>query len=163
MLKNSSFVCLGAKRIFDITLVFEDDETCRWIDEVDHRVYFTLRKNLDHWMFTEENCLGLTMQRLEWNHSYPIRFHDEPCLLYITQNDPAKQQFHYYRLPDEDEIVIGRKKGDIRFDHPLVSAVHAKITVTNGQCMIEDLGSANGVYVNQQRVMKSELDRKSVV
>lgn len=157
MLKNSSFVCLGAKRIFDITLVFEDDETCRWIDEVDHRVYFTLRKNLDHWMFTEENCLGLTMQRLEWNHSYPIRFHDEPCLLYITHNDPAKQQFHYYRLPDEDEIVIGRKKGDIRFDHPLVSAVHAKITVTNGQCMIEDLGSANGVYVNQQRVMKSEL------
>lgn len=157
MLKNSSFVCLGMKQILDIPLNFEDDETCRWIDEVDHHVYFTLRKIKEAWFFTEENTLSLTAQQLMWNHSYPIRFHEENCLLYVSINEPKKQQFHYYRLSDEDEVVIGRKKGDIRYEHPLVSAVHAKITVDHGHWLIEDLDSTNGVYVNQQRIAKSEL------
>lgn len=157
MLKNSSFVCLGTKQILDIPLYFEDDETCRWIDEVDHHVYFTLRKVKEAWVFTEENTLDLMPQKLLWNHSYPIRFHEESCLLYVSMNEPEKQQFHYYQPADEDEIVIGRKKGDIRYEHPLVSALHAKITVDHGHWQIEDLNSTNGVYVNQKRIAESEL------
>lgn len=157
MLKNSSFVCLGAKRIFDIPLSFEDDETCRWIDTVDHHVYFTLRKEKNIWYFSEENTLGLCRQRLYWDHSYPIQFQGASCLLYASVNDPVKQRFHYYRMPETAEIIIGRKKGDIRYDHPSVSALHALLTVDHGSCVIEDLNSTNGVYVNQKRELKKTL------
>lgn len=157
MLKNTSFVCLGAQRIFDIPLTFEDDETCRWIDPVDHQVYFTLCKQQEQWIFDKGNALGLKPQSLCVNRSYPIRYQNQSCLLYVSENEPLKQQFYYYRIQDEDEIVIGRKKGDIRFDHPLVSAEHVKLIFQNHRCYIEDLASTNGVYVNQKRMIKGEL------
>lgn len=68
MLKNTSFVCLGAQRIFDIPLTFEDDETCRWIDPVDHQVYFTLCKQQEQWIFDKGNALGLKPQSLCDSH-----------------------------------------------------------------------------------------------
>lgn len=157
MLKNISFVCLGAKQIFDITLTYVDDETYCWMDFIDHHIYFTLHKQKDQWVFDKENTLGLKPQPLSLNHSYPIHFQNQSCLLYVSENDPVKQQFHYYQLSHDDEIIIGRKKGDIRFEHPLVSAVHAKITINDNQYFIEDMGSTNGVYVNQKRIIRTEL------
>lgn len=157
MLESASFVCLGAKRIFNIPLTFEDDETCRWIDPVDHHVYFTLYKQQEQWHFDKENTLGLKPQPLCLNHSYPIRYQNQSCLLYVSENEASKQQFYYYQIQAEDEIIIGRKKGDIRFDHPLVSAEHMKLIIQNHHCFIEDLSSTNGVYVNQKRMIKGEL------
>ncbi len=50
-------------------------------------------------------------------------------------------------------FIVGRGTDcEVAIDDPLVSRQHAKITVTNAAVLIEDLQSANGVYVNGARL-----------
>src|SRR5450755_2029122 len=52
-----------------------------------------------------------------------------------------------------DEITIGRKEGNtIRLTERNVSRRHARILRTNGEVQIEDLGSYNGIRVNNARI-----------
>ncbi|MFH2009433.1 MAG: FHA domain-containing protein [bacterium] len=52
-----------------------------------------------------------------------------------------------------DEITIGRKEGNtIRLTERNVSRRHAKITRQNGQVVLEDLNSYNGIKVNGSRI-----------
>ncbi len=52
-----------------------------------------------------------------------------------------------------DEITIGRKEGNtIRLTERNVSRRHAKLTRSNGEVMLEDLGSYNGIKVNGSRI-----------
>lgn len=51
------------------------------------------------------------------------------------------------------QVLIGRHQGcTLIIDSPLVSREHARLTVTNGQWQLEDLGSINGSFVNGRRV-----------
>jgi hypothetical protein len=53
------------------------------------------------------------------------------------------------------ETILGRgPKSTIVLDDALVSRTHAKIVVENGAVAIEDMGSANGVLVNGDRLDK---------
>jgi DNA-binding winged helix-turn-helix (wHTH) protein len=53
----------------------------------------------------------------------------------------------------DGENVIGRDEGvTVRIDAPGVSRKHARILVTHGQAVLEDLGSKNGTYVNDQPI-----------
>lgn len=55
---------------------------------------------------------------------------------------------HEIDLP-KGTFVIGRSAGcHLTIDDPLISRTHAKITVTDDQITVEDLGSRNGVRVN---------------
>lgn len=55
------------------------------------------------------------------------------------------------------EYVLGRGRDcDVVLDHPLISRHHAKIVVEPARVVIEDLVSANGVYVNDLRVARSQ-------
>ena len=59
------------------------------------------------------------------------------------------------RLDLADELVIGRRaEGDGRLgDDPRLSRRHARVTRSaSGEVTIEDLGSANGTFVNGERV-----------
>jgi pSer/pThr/pTyr-binding forkhead associated (FHA) protein len=52
----------------------------------------------------------------------------------------------------EGSAVIGRADGcDIHLDDPLVSRRHARVIISAVGTAIEDLGSANGLYVNGLR------------
>jgi len=59
-----------------------------------------------------------------------------------------------FRLLPGDVRTIGRAPG-VQFivDAPLVSRVHCRLTLSQeGALLVEDLGSTNGTYVNEQRV-----------
>ena len=52
-----------------------------------------------------------------------------------------------------DEITIGRKEGNtIRLTERNVSRRHAKLVKQNGQVFVEDLGSYNGIKVNNHKI-----------
>ena len=52
-----------------------------------------------------------------------------------------------------DELTIGRAaKCHVVLNDPYVSQVHARIFSKNDSCMVEDLGSTNGTYLNRRRI-----------
>ncbi len=49
--------------------------------------------------------------------------------------------------------VIGRgPEADIRIETPLISRAHARLTIHERECLIEDLGSSNGTFVDGERI-----------
>jgi pSer/pThr/pTyr-binding forkhead associated (FHA) protein len=51
------------------------------------------------------------------------------------------------------ELMIGRQDGnDLILTEGGVSRQHARVIVDGGQVLLEDLGSANGTYVNEERI-----------
>jgi len=55
---------------------------------------------------------------------------------------------------EQGSYILGRMEGcDIVLASTSVSRKHARISVHNGRCYLEDLGSANGVVVDGQRVV----------
>lgn len=55
---------------------------------------------------------------------------------------------------EQGNFILGRMDTcDITLDSSSVSRKHARIFVHNGRCYLEDLGSANGVIVDGQRVV----------
>ena len=57
---------------------------------------------------------------------------------------------------NQDNITVGRDTScDICLDDPLVSKVHSRITVEDGNIFrIEDLESTNGTYLNKKKLSK---------
>lgn len=48
--------------------------------------------------------------------------------------------------------TIGRTDADVLLAHPTVSRKHAQITVGDGNCVLEDMGSSNGTYASNTKV-----------
>lgn len=62
-----------------------------------------------------------------------------------------------YKIMDsysiQDEITLGRHNGnDIYIKDPFVSKEHFRIVEDEGEYYLEDLDSANGTYLNKERV-----------
>jgi tetratricopeptide (TPR) repeat protein len=60
--------------------------------------------------------------------------------------------------PIRDEIVIGREEGDVvvHWDSS-ASRKHARIFRTNGQILVEDLGSTNGTWITRHKVKEQRV------
>ncbi|MBI2379055.1 MAG: FHA domain-containing protein [Deltaproteobacteria bacterium] len=59
---------------------------------------------------------------------------------------------------DKDSAVIGRSRTcDVVINSAKVSRQHANITRTSGKYFIEDLGSANGIFRNGEKVGRVEI------
>ena len=54
------------------------------------------------------------------------------------------------------EAVLGRQSGDLQLNDPTVSRQHARLMPSNGMWMIEDLGAANGTYLNGVRLRRTQ-------
>jgi ABC-type multidrug transport system ATPase subunit len=66
--------------------------------------------------------------------------------------------------PARPQMTIGRQTNDIRLDHPSVSRQHAIIERrADGGHVLRDAGSANGTFVNGQRVSQHTLKREDVI
>jgi len=60
-------------------------------------------------------------------------------------------------LSGSDPLVIGRKRGDLLLDDPLISSTHAQIVVRNDGYVIQDMGSTNGTLVDGRLVREAPL------
>lgn len=59
---------------------------------------------------------------------------------------------------DRGEMTIGRKSdNDLVIDNPAVSGHHARIVQEQGRFFVEDLGSTNGTFVNDAKILKHQL------
>ena len=54
--------------------------------------------------------------------------------------------------PVEDGMRIGRTSGDVLLPDPQVSRCHAVVRIVDGRPVVEDLGSTNGTFVNEEQV-----------
>lgn len=62
-----------------------------------------------------------------------------------------------FDLTENKPLLVGRvAENDIFIDHPSVSRKHAEISLTWSGAFIKDMKSANGVFVNDQRVVGSQ-------
>jgi len=67
----------------------------------------------------------------------------------------APEKIHYLRPRG---YTVGRARyNDVSLTEPSISKNHARILHENGAFVIEDQGSLHGVYVNSERVQRSEL------
>lgn len=67
--------------------------------------------------------------------------------LRVTSGPIAGQMFEVM-----DEVVIGRQNADVTIDDALISRRHALVRLIPGALEIEDLGSANGTFVDGNRI-----------
>ena len=79
----------------------------------------------------------------------------------LVSNGSGRQESHSVEGSD---LTVGRDRGcEIVISHPAVSRRHAKITVNGALFLLEDLKSANGTFVNDQRIEKAALKAGDVV
>ncbi len=63
-----------------------------------------------------------------------------------------------------ESMMVGRDRScSIVLTHPAVSRRHARITLSGATCVLEDLKSANGTFVNNTRVERAKLKPGDVV
>jgi FHA domain len=73
----------------------------------------------------------------------------EPRLL--VANAPGHETGSSYEIPSHG-ATLGRGDVEIRLDDPFASAHHARISREGHVVVIEDLGSTNGTYLNEQQL-----------
>lgn len=73
--------------------------------------------------------------------------------LHVRAASEGKRRFRKLRVTSDVEFEIGRGQGcGIRYAHAFVSVRHARIRLRHGVFTLWDLRSANGTYVNDNRV-----------
>lgn len=58
---------------------------------------------------------------------------------------------------EKPRVTLGRKNCDIHLQDPEVSRHHATLTISGDTAVLEDLGSANGTYIEGVRIQKGNL------
>lgn len=105
----------------------------------------------------EKNALGTTQEipRKTFVGRIPTMHH-----AFLEIMDEEKRRIKL----GEEEVVIGRTSDcDIQIMANNVSRRHARISYSNEEYKIEDLGSTNGIYVNGVKVERCVLRKHDVL
>ena len=73
----------------------------------------------------------------------------EPRLM--IERAPGHETGSAYEIPNQG-ATLGRGDVEIRLDDPFASAHHARISREGHVVVIEDLGSTNGTYLNEEQL-----------
>ena len=86
---------------------------------------------------------------------------DKITRLIIARDGEQEIKYPLYK----DEITIGRsRRNEIQIDSEFISRIHARIIATDdGDSIIEDVGSKNGVRVNAEKVERQTLHHGDIV
>ena len=57
-------------------------------------------------------------------------------------------------------VIIGRHGADVLIDDPEVSRHHARLDIHAARGVVRDLGSTNGVFVNDRKVSEAEIENR---
>lgn len=104
--------------------------------------------------------LGLTELELSDPNQRPARSH-QPALwsLQVMQGEGQGKKF-----PLKGSLTLGRSvKCDACFEDPQLSRRHAEFFFRDGVLEVKDLGSANGILVNQKKVAAASLQPGDLV
>lgn len=93
-----------------------------------------------------------------------IQLGPEGPMLHLDHETAARSPQPALAQGARRELLIGRDSScDVRLDDLLVSRRHARISLDGPRPVVEDLGSANGTYVDGQRVARAELTAESLL
>lgn len=88
------------------------------------------------------------------------RGHQPPGRIIVSMQGMADRE----TLLDSDRILIGRgEEADVRIDSVFVSRYHALIVRNDGQDLLLDLGSTNGLLLNSRRISRRVLKDRDVI
>ncbi|MCB1756164.1 MAG: FHA domain-containing protein [Gammaproteobacteria bacterium] len=79
-----------------------------------------------------------------------------------TMLDPSLQDLDI-ELGVQDETIGRSDNNTISIKYNKISRNHARISFENNKWVIEDLNSANGVYINEQKIGKSAMGQGDIV
>jgi pSer/pThr/pTyr-binding forkhead associated (FHA) protein len=89
----------------------------------------------------------------------PVPAPKQPARAHLIVVAPEEQRGRSYELLDE--LTVGRAAGcHIALEDRFVSQLHARMFRRDDQCFIEDLGSTNGTFLNDQKVTSPALFAK---
>ena len=76
----------------------------------------------------------------------------------LRSNDEAEGGPYTFRMTPGRVRTLGRgPRADFVLDAALVSRIHCRLVIADGQLVVENLGSTNGTFVNDGPVERSTL------
>ncbi len=101
-------------------------------------------------------ALYKAMPEGEGTHPYRLSLENETAkgrAALPAETSSLAPEWSHTRLTPGETVTIGRDPAaTLVLDHGTVSRRHAEITYDNGSCLLRDLGSKNGTFVNGERL-----------
>lgn len=83
---------------------------------------------------------------------------------YVIIIEGGKKDGDSLKIPDNNPVLVGRgSQNDICIRDSKLSRHHCQFMISNGKCLVMDLGSTNGTFVDGEKVDSKEVDTGSMV